>query len=93
MKRLVLDGAAFNSVDSFYSRVQEVLCPGFAWGRNQNAFNDLLCGGFGVFDVGDEVELVWRNGERSRLILGELCDAMVEIIASHTPIRFTREGT
>ena len=62
------------------------------WGRNLNAFNDLLRGGFGVFEVGEEVELVWRSSARSREILGaDLYDAMMEMITGHSHIRFTRE--
>jgi len=70
MKRFVLDGAAFNGLDTFYDHAGEVLCPGFDWGRNLDAFNDILRGGFGAFECGEEIELVWKGATKSKQDLG-----------------------
>jgi len=70
MKRFVLDGARFDGLDSFYDHAGEVLCPGFDWGRNLDAFNDVLRGGFGAFDLGEEIELVWKDAAKSKRDLG-----------------------
>ncbi len=70
MKRFVLDGDAFNGLDSFYDHAGEVLCPGFGWGRNLDAFNDILRGGFGAFDCDEEMELVWKSAAKSKKDLG-----------------------
>ena len=92
MKRFVLDGEAFDDDESFYRHVQEVLCPRFTWGRNLNAFNDLLWGGFEVFGYEEKIELVWRNIAKARETLGpELFDAYLEIIRDHPNVTFKLE--
>lgn len=70
MKRFVIDGNAFDSLESFYDHVGPLLCPGFPWGRNLDAFNDILYGGFGTLDVGEAIELVWKDSAKSRKDLG-----------------------
>ncbi len=58
VKEFVLDGRHVTSVDSFYDEVQRVLCPGFiGFGRNLDAFNDVLRGGLGAFDDGAQIRL------------------------------------
>jgi len=44
------------------------LIPGADWGRNLDAFNDILYGGFGTPE--DGFVLVWKNHELSRERLG-----------------------
>ena len=44
------------------------LIPGASWGRNLDAFNDILRGGFGTPDEG--FTLRWVNSEKSRAALG-----------------------
>ncbi len=44
----VFDGAKITSLEAFYDEVSNVLVPGASWGRNLNAFNDILRGGFGT---------------------------------------------
>ena len=59
-------------------------------GHNLNAFNDLLRGGFGVYEYEEPVKLVWTNFSKSRKVLGqELTDIIVEIITEHNHIEFT----
>ena len=44
------------SVDAFFDEVQRVLCPNFSgFGRNWHAFRDVLRGGFGEFDLDEEI--------------------------------------
>jgi hypothetical protein len=43
------------------------LIPGADWGRNLDAFNDILRGGFGT--PGGGFTLRWRNAARSRRVL------------------------
>lgn len=57
-KRIVLDGHNFKTMGEFYDEVQRTLCPGFnGFGRNLNAFNDVLRGGFLVFEYGEAIIL------------------------------------
>lgn len=63
-----IDGAHFSSLEGFWDEVERVLIPGAAWGRNLDAFNDILRGGFGTPEGG--FTLRWRNAARSRETLG-----------------------
>ena len=59
-------------------------------GHNLNAFNDLLRGGFGVYEYEEPVKLVWTNFSNSKKTLGqELIDRLVEVITDHDHIEFT----
>lgn len=80
---LSLDGTRFSNLEGFYDEVSDCLIPGASWGRNLDAFNDILRGGFGTPDGG--FQLRWLNSERSREQLGPLFDALVEIIEVHGP--------
>lgn len=70
MKKMLyeIDGANFSSLEEFFDEISEVLIPGAIWGRNLDAFNDILRGGFGTPDGG--FVLVWKNTELSRSRLG-----------------------
>ena len=59
------------------------LVPGRRWGRNLDAFNDILRGGFGTPEVG--FTLVWRNAHTSQQRLGPAFDTLVEILRVHGP--------
>src|SRR5262245_56630831 len=67
-RRLEIDGARFGSLEEFYDEVGEQLIPGATWGRNLDAFDDILRGGFGTPDEG--FVLVWKNHAISRERLG-----------------------
>lgn len=43
-----IDGKDFTSLDGFYDAISSQVIPGVAWGRNLDAFNDILRGGFGT---------------------------------------------
>jgi len=63
-----IDGACFDDLDGFYAHVSDRLVPGASWGKNLDAFNDILRGGFGTPDGG--FVLRWKNAARSRRMLG-----------------------
>lgn len=63
-----IDGSAIKSLEGFYKEISKKLIPGAAWGRNLDAFNDILRGGFGTPEEG--FILVWRNSAISRQRLG-----------------------
>lgn len=66
-----IDGARFGTLDEFFDEVSSVIIPGETWGRNLDAFNDVLRGGFGTPAGGFTIR--WRNHALSceRLGLGE----------------------
>ena len=62
-----IDGERLVSLESFYDEVGTKL--GLApWGRNLDAFNDILRGGFGTPEGG--FVLRWTSSQRSREMLG-----------------------
>jgi RNAse (barnase) inhibitor barstar len=64
----VIDGEKFSVLEEFYEEIERVLIPGAAWGRNLDAFNDILRGGFGTPEGG--FVLRWRQSDLSRKRLG-----------------------
>ncbi|MCP1224211.1 barstar family protein [Sebaldella sp. S0638] len=67
-----------------------MLTKNLTWktGRNLNAFNDILRGGFGVFDD-EEIILIWKNSESSEEKLGEgNFKIITDIIKEHDHINF-----
>ncbi len=63
-KIYTIDGNRFSDLQGFHGEIGAVLIPGVAWGKNLDAFNDILRGGFGTPDEG--FILVWENARRSR---------------------------
>jgi len=64
----VLDGAKFSSLDEFYPYFAAAVSLNTDWGRNLDAFNDVLRGGFGTPEGG--FILRWENSALSRERLG-----------------------
>ncbi|AJC80176.1 barnase inhibitor-like domain-containing protein [Rhizobium etli bv. phaseoli str. IE4803] len=67
-KEYILDGSKITSLEAFYDQVSERLIPSAYWGRNLDAFNDILRGGFGTPEGG--FVLRWTHSEVSRRNLG-----------------------
>ena len=67
-KVYVIDGTDFSTLAEFYDVVSCTLIPGAFWGRNLDAFNDILRGGFGTPE--DGFILRWKNSQLSRIRLG-----------------------
>lgn len=63
-----LDGKDFTTLEGLFDEVSRVLIPGADWGRNLDAFSDILQGGFGTPDSG--FVLRWKNAHLSRERLG-----------------------
>jgi len=85
MKRIYeIDGKDFSSLAEFYDQISRALIPGAIWGRNLDAFNDILRGGFGTPDGG--FVLRWLNSDVSKQRLGaEKFDQLMDIIRLHGP--------
>jgi len=64
----ILDGTKFSTLEEFYDEVERVLIHGARWGRNLDAFNDILYGGFGT--PSDGFTLIWEHSAESRTRLG-----------------------
>lgn len=65
---LRIDGARFHDHAGFMEEVSRLLQPDVSWGRNLDAFNDILRGGFGTPEGGFVLE--WLHSDVSREALG-----------------------
>jgi RNAse (barnase) inhibitor barstar len=63
-----IDGYSIATLEEFYDAISRALIPGVTWGRNLDAFNDILRGGFGTPD--DGFVLRWSNHHISQERLG-----------------------
>lgn len=61
MKKIVkIDGNNFSTLKGFYDEVERKLTKNLDWniGRNLDAFNDVLRGGFGVYEYEEPFKLL-----------------------------------
>jgi RNAse (barnase) inhibitor barstar len=68
LKEYVLDGSKVTSLEAFFDQISDTLIPGAYWGRNLDAFNDVLRGGFGT--PGEGFIFRWTHSDASRACLG-----------------------
>ena len=80
-KTITIDAENFDDLETFFDEIDRVLTKDLDWetGHNLNAFHDILCGGFGVFDYDEPINLIWKNIAKSKR---ELENEMVEILVS-----------
>lgn len=81
-----IDGGRFNNIEGFYDEVERVLLDEKAvaiWGRNLDAFNDILHGGWGT--PSGNWSLRWINSDVSKNRLGKTFSILVEIISNRGP--------
>jgi RNAse (barnase) inhibitor barstar len=71
-KTILLDANRFSTLPSFYQEVENTFTKDLGWsiGRNLDAFNDVLWGGFGVHDYEEPIQLIWLHSDKSRTDLG-----------------------
>jgi RNAse (barnase) inhibitor barstar len=67
MKIYEIDGERFSTLEEFYDEVHRVMRLA-SWGRNLDAFNDILRGGFGTPEEGFTIR--WKNHKTSKERLG-----------------------
>jgi RNAse (barnase) inhibitor barstar len=65
-----IDGRNFRTLDEFFEVVGEKLVPGEQWGKNLDAFNDVL--GWPLTRDREPYVLVWRRSNLSRKRLNHL---------------------
>lgn len=71
-----IDGRSFDSLNGFFEAFGSAVLGDSEFGRNLDAFNDVLRGGFGSPDGG--FVLRWKNSDVSRATLG--WDATIRFI-------------
>lgn len=72
-KQFIIDGRRFSNMAGFYNEVEQVFTCGLNWkiGRNLNAFNDILRGGFGQHEYGEPIHIKWIAYQKSVRDLGK----------------------
>jgi len=65
---LIIDGNNFSNLESFYEEIDRVFTKDLDWttGHNLDVFNDLLRGGFGVYEYEEPIQLIWKNISKSK---------------------------
>lgn len=64
----VIHGSRITSLETFDDEISRAMIPGARWGRNLDAFDDILSGGFGTPDGG--FKLKWLDVALSQRALG-----------------------
>jgi len=93
-KTIIIDGDNFSDLETFFDEIDRVLTKNLTWktGHNMNAYNNLLSGGFGVYEYEESIKIIWRNFSNSELRLGtDLVNDLKEYITGHQHIEFTTE--
>jgi RNAse (barnase) inhibitor barstar len=88
---ITINGDNFSDIETFYDEIDRILTIDLDWktGHNLNAFNDLLRGGFGVYEYEESVKIIWTKFSKSLKTLGqELTETLIEIIREHDHIEF-----
>jgi hypothetical protein len=68
---IVIHGGHFSSLAGFYEEVSNVLMKDADWKVGTlDGFDDVLYGGFGVIEGKEEIELIWKESEKSKQDLG-----------------------
>jgi RNAse (barnase) inhibitor barstar len=84
MRTIEINGNNFSNLTEFYDEVERKMTNGLNWkiGRNLDAFEDVLSGGFGVQEVEENYELKWLNSKKSKTELKEY-GILIEIITEN----------
>ncbi|VFA41221.1 ribonuclease inhibitor [Chryseobacterium indologenes] len=68
---IVIHGGHFSSLGGFYEEVSKVLMKDTDWNVGTlDGFDDILYGGFGVFENHEEIEILWKESEKSKQEFG-----------------------
>jgi RNAse (barnase) inhibitor barstar len=81
MKTYEIDGERFSTLNEFYDEIESVMQLA-QWGRNLDAFNDILRGGFGTPEEGFSIR--WKNHTVSKERFGYVATArQLELQLAH----------
>ncbi|OIK13757.1 barstar family protein [Bacillus sp. MUM 13] len=67
----IIDGEKFSDFKGFCKEFSSAVLFGkYEWNESLDAFNDILRGGFGDIEFGEEYTIIWRNSVKSKRDLG-----------------------
>ena len=71
-REIIINGNNFSDLDGFYDEAEKVLTKNLDWkiGKNLDAFNDVLRGGFGVHEYEEPIKVIWKKSRKSKEDLG-----------------------
>ncbi|HCM35489.1 MULTISPECIES: ribonuclease inhibitor [Chryseobacterium] len=70
-KMIVINGGHFSSLAEFYEEISNSLMKDTDWKVGTlDGFDDILYGGFGVFENKEEIEIIWKESKKSEEDLG-----------------------
>ncbi|MGE8431305.1 ribonuclease inhibitor [Chryseobacterium joostei] len=68
---IVINGGHFSSLAEFYEEISNSLMKDTDWKVGTlDGFDDILYGGFGVFENKEEIEIIWKEAQKSVQDLG-----------------------
>lgn len=87
-KEIIIDASKFDNKKEFYIEVENIFTKDLDWqiGHNLDSFDDLLYGGFGVYEYNEQINIIWKNTEKSKIDLGVDFDIIIKIIREHNNI-------
>ena len=88
-----INGNKFRSKKGFYRHVEQVFTNTLGWriGRSLDALEDILYGGFGRHDPGEEIRVIWSNFQKSRQCLnGNFLLEILEILQEAENVTFEK---
>jgi RNAse (barnase) inhibitor barstar len=91
---IIINGENIFDLESFYVEIDKVLTKNLDWhtGHNLNAFNDLLRGGFGVYEYEEPVKIVWKSFSESKKRLGnDVAEKLLEVFAENENVELVTE--
>ncbi|MDQ1095523.1 MULTISPECIES: ribonuclease inhibitor [Chryseobacterium] len=70
-KMTVIHGSHFSDLPGFYREASKVFMKDTGWEMGTlDGFDDILYGGFGVFENGEHVTVIWKDARKSQYDLG-----------------------
>lgn len=84
-KKFEIDGKDFSDLKEFYDIIGKQIVEKNDWGKNWDAFNDILRGGFVKTEYGEPFILIWKNSIISESKLDDYYD-LISLIREHEHI-------
>ena len=71
-KTIIINAGNFSDLAGFYEEMNKLFMKDSDWkmGQSLDALNDILYGGFGVYNPGEQVVVLWNGFSKSKKDLG-----------------------
>lgn len=71
-KTIIINADNFSDLAGFYEEMNKLFMKDVDWkmGHSLDALNDILYGGFGVYNPGEQVVVLWNHFSKSKRDLG-----------------------